>query len=139
MPNMFAQKITSSVQPSIPADSLLASYLEGQEQMDALHYGDVLAVAVADLLLRLPAGPVALLATSTAGTGLAAACAAQRSEPTTWVLVDARLPAKEIEGKAVVIEPVDAGAGWRNALLRGYPDAQFVTAKPNSPHLGLAA
>jgi hypothetical protein len=139
MANMFAQKIISSVQPSIPADSLLANYLEGQEQMDAFHDGDVLAAAVADLLPRLPAGPVALLATSTAGAGLAAACAAQRTEPTTWVSVDLRLPAKEIEGKAVVVDPIDAGAGLRKALLRGYPDAQFVIAKPVVARLGLAA
>jgi hypothetical protein len=122
---MFAQKITSSVQPSIPADSLLAKYLEGQEKMDAFHDGDVLAAAVADLLPRLPPGPLALLATST--------------EPTTWVSVDLRLPVKEIEGKAVVVDPVDAGAGLRKALLRGYPDAQFVTAKPGTAHLELAA
>lgn len=133
------RKKLPQVQPSIPADSLLANYLEGQEQMDALHDGDGLAAAVADLLPQLPAGPVALIATSTAGAGLAAACAAQRTEPTTWVSVDLRLPAKEIEGKAVVADPVDAGAGWRNALLRGYPDAQFVTAKPGTAHLGLAA
>jgi hypothetical protein len=139
MGNMFAQKITQSVHPSIPADSLLAIYLKGQEQTDAFHNGDVLAAAVADLLPRLPAGPVALLATSTAGAGLAAACAAQRTEPTTWVSVDLRLPAKEIEDKAVVVDPIDAGAGWRNALLRVYPDAQFVTAKPGTAHLELAA
>jgi hypothetical protein len=136
---MFAQKITSGVQPLIPSDSLLSRYLEGQERMDALHHGGALAAVVRDVLPQLPDGRLALLATSTVGAGLAAACATQRTEPTTWVSVDLRLPPIEIEGKAVVVDPGEGGAGWRDALLRRYPDAQFVTLKSGAAPLEFAA
>lgn len=107
--------------------------------MEVFHRGDVLAAAVRDLLSQLPSGRLVLLATTTAGAGVAAASAAQRNEPTTWIPVDFRLPAAGIEGRAVVVDPVDAGAGWRDALLRRYPDAEFVTAKPGSAPLELVA
>ena len=107
--------------------------------MEALHDGNVLAATVRAVLPQLPPGPLALLATTTAGAALAAACAVQRTDPTTWVSIDLRLPGVPIDRKPVVVEPFDAGAGWRDALLNRYPDAEFITTSVASRHLGLAA
>jgi hypothetical protein len=117
---MFAQKIA----PRIRDDSLLATYLKGQQQMEALHDGPALGAAAREVLRQLPAGELTLVATSTAGTALAATCAALREEPTRWLAVDLSLPA-QIDGPMAIVEPVDAGASWRDALSRRYPQACF--------------
>lgn len=130
---MFAQKFATR----IPKESLLTSYLEGQEQMETFSDGATLAAAARSVLRQLPAGKLTLLTTSTAGTALAATCAALREEPTRWCAIDILLPSK-VEGQVVIVEPLDAGPAWRDALSRCYPQARFFHPSPER-HLDLAA
>jgi hypothetical protein len=116
---MFAQKQAKCIE----AGSLAASYLEGQEQVQALSDGSCLRAAATSVLSQLPSGPLTLVSTSTAGAALAATCAALRSEPTHWQAIDLLLPTP-IEGAVAVVEPIDAGDGWRGALTRHYPGAE---------------
>ena len=107
--------------------------------MSRLYDGVSLRSAASSALEQLPEGPVALVATSEAGAGLAAACAALRDQPTTWRKINLLTDAGEMIHPVVVVDPVDAGDGWRAAIRRRFPKALFVkTASPDA-ELDLAA
>jgi hypothetical protein len=107
-------------------ENLAERYARLQNEMDELYEGRALSTAVALLLDVLPGGPLTLLSTSDQGAGLAAVCASRRRS-TTWRKTNlvSPLPAP-ISGAVVVIEPIDPGAGWRQAVEHRYPGAQIV-------------
>lgn len=109
------------------AGSLVELYEQLQEQMDELRDGAAIASAATAVLAELPAGALALLSTSDRGAGLAAVCASHRTQPTTWGKVDLILPIEvPPKGEVVFIEPVDPGAGWREAVERRFPGARAI-------------
>ena len=74
---------------------------------------------------------VTLLSSSDPGAGLAAACASRRGKGTRWRKINLVGPQNVATvGQVVVIELVDPGAGWRQAVERSYPGARllFVSA-----------
>ncbi|MDQ2983079.1 MAG: hypothetical protein M3R70_04000 [Actinomycetota bacterium] len=102
-------------------------YLQLEAEMDELHDGAALAAGVRAVLGQLPDGPVMLVSTSDQGAGLAAACAAQRGEPTLWRKVNLRLPfPSPASHSLVIVDPVEGGAGWRRAVERAYPGARLI-------------
>lgn len=111
------------------AGSLLERYVRDEELMDELHDGTVLRQYAAQVVHRLPRGPVELLSTSRQGAGLAAACAALRTEPTRWRELDLLLRASwQSCGQVVLVEMINPGAAWQNAVFRRFPDAQLIFA-----------
>jgi hypothetical protein len=133
---MFDQKFEDA---TIPEGSLLARYVQGQREMNRLHEGVLLRSAAESVLAQLPDGPLTLLATSASGAGLAAACAALRNQPTTWRQVDLVGIPLEATDPVVVVDTIDAGDGWRAALLGRFPSAMFVVPETIDAELGLAA
>ncbi len=122
------------------AETLADHYLRLQAEMDELYDGAALAAAVDAVIHELPDGPVLLLSTSDQGAGLSAACAAQRCEPTLWRKVNLRLPVAAPEGHAVVVvDAVEGGAGWRQAIERAYPDARLIVLAALSADVPIAA
>ncbi len=107
--------------------------------MDRLHEGALLRSAAESVLAQLPDGPLSLVATSASGAGLAAACAALRHQPTTWRQVDLVSKPPEAIDPVAVVDIVDAGDGWRAALLGRFPSAIFVMPETLNAELGLAA
>src|SRR6266540_5289160 len=92
-------------------------------QMRAVLEGTILRQAVAKTLAKLPAGRLALLSTSDEGAGIAAACAAQRTEPTIWRRVRLNSSAGSTNGhRAIFVEPVEPSDAWRAAMSRRFPD-----------------
>jgi hypothetical protein len=110
------------------APTLAAKYTRDEAEMNRLHDGEALRIAAEYVLAQLPAGPLFLISTSAQGAALAAVCAVTRRAPTRWQFVNALLDPVAASGRVVVVEPIDGGAGWREALLRRYPDADFVFA-----------
>jgi hypothetical protein len=107
-------------------ETLAERYGRLQEEMDKLYEGGALSAAAALLLDVLPGGPVTLLSTSDHGVGVAAVCASRRPS-TTWRKTNllSPLPAPTV-GAVVVVEPIDPGAGWRQAVAHRHPGAQVV-------------
>ena len=102
--------------------------------MEAVYDGDALRAAAETVLATLPPGPVVLYSSSDTGAGLAAACAALRGGRTSWRRIDllaAPAGPQAEESAVIVVEAVDAGAGWRDAVSRRYPDARVVIARPS--------
>ena len=113
--------------------TLLDDYLAAEAQMRVLHDGAALRRAVDAILPQLPGGQITLLATSPQGIGIAAATAARRREPTAWQLLDVRLGVQEvIAGRAVIVEPVEPGDGWRSMIGRIVPGCTFVFPARNA-------
>jgi photosystem II stability/assembly factor-like uncharacterized protein len=114
-------------------ETLAERYARLREEMDELYEGSTASAAAAQVLAVLPGGPVTLLSTSDQGLGIAAICASRRSS-TTWRKTNlvSPLPAPTI-GAVVVIEPVDAGSGWREAVEHRYPGAQIVIVNELRP------
>ena len=112
-------------------ESLAERYGRLQEEMNGLYDGSVLAAATEAVLAELPRGPLTLLSSSDTGAGLAAACASRRDDETAWrkISLVGPQPVRTV-GHVVVVEPVDPGAGWKQAVLRSYPTARllFVSA-----------
>lgn len=122
------------------AATLAEHYLQLQAEMDGLYEGAELAAGVDLVLDELPIGPVMLVSTSDQGAGLSAACAAQRSEPTLWRKVNLQLPAPAPARYVVVIvDPVEGGAGWRQAVERAYPGARLIVLAQLSVDVPVAA
>jgi hypothetical protein len=97
-------------------------------RMRAILEGETLRRAVADTLAKLPGGRLALLSTSDEGAGIAAACAAQRTEPTIWRRVRLNFPAESTNAhRAIFVEPVKPTGAWYTAMKRRFPDAELVT------------
>lgn len=112
-------------------ETLAERYRRLEQEMSALYEGTALAAAMEAVLAQLPSGTLTLLSSSDAGAGLAAACASRRDEETAWRKINLVGPQPvPTVGHVVVIEPVDPGAGWRNAVERSYPGARilFVSA-----------
>jgi hypothetical protein len=128
--HMSQQKIAQKIEASNGfAGSLLECYAQGQQKMDEVYDGLALRDLARTAMRRLPDGPVLLISTSVQGAGLAAACAVLRDEPTRWRKLDLLLPDVEVDADRVVfIETVDPGEGWRDAVQRRFPDAEFVFA-----------
>jgi hypothetical protein len=124
---------------NVPDESLLAVYMHGQRETDRLQDGGLLRSAARSVLGQLPDGPVTLVATSAGGAGLAATCAALRHQPTTWMQINLLIDTREGTHRVVVVDPVDAGEGWRAAVLGRLPGALFVTPAAPETELGLAA
>lgn len=124
---------------NLPDESLLAVYLNGQRETDRLQDGKLLRSAARNVLGQLPDGPITLVATSAGGAGLAAACAALRHQPTTWIQINLLINTRVGPHRVVVVDPVDAGEGWRAAVLRRFPGALCVTPTAPQTGLGLAA
>lgn len=100
--------------------SLASEYADLQAQMEAAYDGLTLRRA-ADLVLgNAPEGePITFIATSITGAGLAAACAALHDGPASWVLINLLGPVElPRDSHNVVVELVDGGVGWRQALAR---------------------
>ena len=108
-------------------ESLAGRYARLQAEMRTLRGGYELAAAAAAVEAALPDCPVALIATSDEGTALAAVCAARRGDSTSWMKVDLMQP-EAVNGtvEIVAVEPVDAGAAWRQAIDRAYPGARVL-------------
>ena len=107
-------------------ETLAARYARLQEEMNRLYCGDAIATAADAVFAELPTGPITLISTSDQGAGLAAVCASRHGDAT-WRKVNLVAPAPvATDGDVVVIEPVDPGAGWRQAVERSYPGARVI-------------
>jgi hypothetical protein len=105
--------------------SLVDEYAEGQAEMARLHDGDALSEVAWLVLSELPEGPISLLASTSEGIALAAACAAIRDDVTDWQRIRYDR-STTVAHMPIVVEPVDGGEGWRDAVLGLYPTARFV-------------
>lgn len=107
-------------------ETLAERYARLQQEMDELYEGGTAYAAAAQVLDVLPGGPVTLLSTSDQGLGVAAICASRRPS-TTWRKTNLVSPLRApTVGAVVLIEPVDPGLGWRQAVAHRYPGAQVV-------------
>jgi hypothetical protein len=108
-------------------ESLAMRYVRQQEEMNLLHGGEVLRATADAVLDLLPEGPAALFSTSDQGAGLAAACCALREAPSLWRRIHVtHAPEAPAGYRLFVVETVDAGVAWRQALERLYPEAQVL-------------
>lgn len=122
--------------------TLAERYAQGALEMRSMHDASLLRRAAESVLPRLPDGPLVLLASSEEGCALAAVCAALRADTrTSWERVSFGVPTQARTGaNFVVIEPIDAGEGWRRAVLYKYPGARFqVAVSERTPSVVLAA
>jgi hypothetical protein len=104
-------------------------YAALQDEMNRLYNGAELRVRVDWLLPQLPEGRLALFSTSDQGAGLAAACAAAREDETHWQRIHlGYAPPAPVGMRLVIVEPVDSGAAWTQAVRRQYPHATILTA-----------
>jgi hypothetical protein len=110
-----------------PVETLADRYVRLRTEMTMLRSGAAISVAADAVEAELPSCDVVLVSTSDEGAALAAVCASRRSRDTSWMKVNL-LAAEPIEDAAtvVVIEPIDAGAAWRQAVDRAYPGARVV-------------
>ncbi len=79
-----------------------------------------------------PGHNLELITTSVEGVAIAATCAAADSvRSITWRLV--HLAGEHVSADDVlVVEPVDAGAGWQSAVRSRFPRARFFFPKPTT-------
>lgn len=98
--------------------------------MERVHKGAELRAAADEILATLPTGSLELVATSIQGAGIAAACAALRTEPTTWSQINLALERQPSERAVVVVEPVDPGEGWRGMVRACFPNARVAVPTP---------
>jgi photosystem II stability/assembly factor-like uncharacterized protein len=109
-------------------ENLATRYARLQDEMDRLSAGDVIGAAAGAVLAELPTGRITLISTSDQGAGLAAICASRHADAT-WHKVNLIGPVPvATAGDVVVVEPVDPGAGWRQAVERAYPGARVIVA-----------
>jgi hypothetical protein len=110
-------------------DGLAQQYLSLEQEMRRVHDGDVLRHAAADLVRRLPEGPLTLITTSEQGVGLVAACACLRTAPTRWERIDLMtFPSFPVGTRLVAIEPIEGTLAWREAIQHRCPDATVMIA-----------
>jgi hypothetical protein len=108
-------------------ETLATRYARLQAEMQILRSGDSLSAAADAADAALPHRPLLLVSTSDEGAGLAAVCAARRGARVSWMKVNLLAPEPVAENaEVVVVEPVDAGAAWRQALDRAYPGARVL-------------
>jgi hypothetical protein len=110
-------------QPSSLADE----YMSAERAMARLYDGARLRRDADDVLAQLPCGSLLLLASTTAGAGLAATCAALRTDQTAWSRVNLSQdePLRET-GTVVFVEPIEPEAGWLSIMRRWHADALVV-------------
>jgi hypothetical protein len=107
--------------------------LDRISQADELHGATALLAAVRRIAPRVPSGPQVLVTTSVEGIALAGAVigATGRSD-VTWELADLAAPASVPSGgNHVIIDSLDPGCGWLEALVERYPGATLLTADPD--------
>ena len=108
-------------------ETLAMRYARLQTEMQTLRSGDSLAAAADAVEGALPHHPLVLVSTSDEGAGLAAVCAASRGVGTSWMKVNllaSQFGEENVE--VVVVEPIDAGAAWRQGVDRIYPGARIL-------------
>ena len=120
-------------------ETLAARYARLHEEMEVVHDGAALAAAADAVTAILPTGTLTLVATSDQGAAIAAVCAARRPGATTWRKIDLLTPPVATDGRVVAVEPVDAGAAWRQALERQYPRVLVVIANEIARPVAAAA
>lgn len=122
-------------------ETLAQRYCRLQAEMRTLRSGDALAGAADAVHAALPSRrPVALVSTSDEGAALAAVCAARRGAGTTWLRTNLLVAESVAHGSQVfVIEPVDAGAAWRQAVDRAYPGARVLIVSELPARVAVAA
>lgn len=108
-------------------EMLADRYVRLKAEMQTLGVGDALSAAADAVGSVLPPHDVVLVSTSIEGAGVAAVCAARRGDRTRWMKVELLAPESVPDGaNVVVVEPVDAGAAWRQAVERVYPGATIL-------------
>ena len=118
--------------------SLADEYMSAERAMARLYDGARLRQDADDVLAQLPGGPLLLLASTTAGAGLAATCAALRTEQTNWSRVNLTHDEGLREAYTVVfVEPIEPEVGWLSVMRRRHPDALVVW--PRRSALAVAA
>jgi hypothetical protein len=106
---------------------LATRYSRLRTEMRLLRDGLELAAAADAVEAALPERPVVLVSTSDEGAALAAVCAARRGDGNSWLKVNLLQPQSvAIGSEVVVVEPVDAGAAWRQAVEYHYPTARVL-------------
>lgn len=96
--------------------------------MAAFHTGEELVRAAHVLIDRLPPGPLVLVSTTIEGAAIAAVMSALAStRDLSWHLISPSWRPDLPEGQVVVVEPVDAGLGWRSTMESLMPGAEILT------------
>jgi hypothetical protein len=106
--------------------SLADEYADAQEEMLRLHIGEALDEAAEHILAALPPGPLSLLASSMEGVALVAVCAARRADDTDWQRISHAGDPVATAHPPIVVEPVNGGEGWQQAVRRRHPAARFL-------------
>ncbi len=97
--------------------------------MSDFHTGEELARAAHALVAQLPQGRVVLVSTSVEGAAIAAVTSALLSRrDIQWFLISTNRRTALPDGKVVVVEPVDAGEGWRRTMRSVIPGAEIFIA-----------
>lgn len=106
-----------------------AAVVKALSRMADFHAGEELVRAAQALTATLPHGRVVLVSTSVEGAAIAAvASALLPTRDVHWFLISASRRADLPDGKVVVVEPVDAGEGWRTTMKAVIPGAQIFIA-----------
>lgn len=108
---------------------LETSIVSALARMSEFHGGEELARAANYLTRRLPPGRLVLVSTSIEGAAIAAVVSAiNSSRDLSWFLISPSRQAELPEGQVVLIEPVDAGEGWRRTMESVLPGAEILIA-----------
>ena len=103
--------------------------VEALSRMADFHAGEELVRAANSLIDQLPPGRVVLVSTTVEGAAIAAVMSALSSaRDVSWYLINPSRRAKLPEGHVVLIEPVDAGEGWRRTMESIIPGAEIFIA-----------
>jgi hypothetical protein len=98
-------------------------------RMAEFHSGEELARTADSLVRRLPPGRIVLVSTTIEGAAIAAVMSAlSAAQDVSWYLISPNRRAKLPEGHVVLIEPVDAGEGWRRTMESMIPGAEIFIA-----------
>lgn len=121
-------------------ETLATRYSRLRTEMQTLRFGDRLAAAADAVEAALPRRRLVLLSTSDEGAALASVCAARRGAGTSWMKVNLLAAEAVADGvEVVIVEPVDAGAAWRQAVERAYPGARLLVTSGLVPSVPVAA
>jgi hypothetical protein len=114
---------------------LAERYSTVMRRAEGLHEGRKLSQIAADVLQRLPPGPIWIISTSLEGTSIAAACSAlAHDQRIRWDRITLTRPIEAPRGvSVVVVEPSDPGEGWRKMVMRQLPGAKVVITSANEP------
>jgi hypothetical protein len=108
---------------------LETSIVAALSRMTEFHSGEELVRAAHSMIDRLPPGRVVLVSTTIEGAAIAAVISALTSgRDVSWYLISPARRADLPEGQVVVVEPVDAGDGWRRTIESVIPGAEILIA-----------